>query len=331
MSKLVVRTDGGIPTYYTLGDSKITIGRSSSCTIVLPLASVSREHACIEFSEGQYVLRDEGSANGVVVNGEKVEKHSLAHGDKIAIGTAAIEVILEQEASEVAKPVDEKVTEHDLRPELSRKVKGKKVKATHKKRKKEKTSKGRKKATSRGVRRTATKRSKPRSKRTAKKQYEDFINKASIAVIGVSGAAVLLVLISAVCSNPPPSRSQRSEASPSSPSASSSSSSCVGRRPPVKLTGNFKADAAEADKLYRESLASYRELLRRGVDKYDLNQCSRILEGFEQSYEIYYRLRQIHTGPGYKWLERKMTEVNTKIRAMRDERFKREQQIKRGK
>ena len=49
--------------------SLITFGRSKSCTVILEHAGVSRRHFIIRFTEGQYVIIDEGSTAGTILDG----------------------------------------------------------------------------------------------------------------------------------------------------------------------------------------------------------------------------------------------------------------------
>ena len=65
----------------------LTIGRDPSNDLVLPDAMVSRRHAVIEQRGTQYFLRDCNSANGSVVNGDRVSERGLRDGDLVAIGS----------------------------------------------------------------------------------------------------------------------------------------------------------------------------------------------------------------------------------------------------
>ncbi len=68
------------------GDS-VTIGRSAGCEIVLDDALVSRRHARVVRGVRGVVVEDLGSANGVLVNGERVEGSRLLEpGDLLTIG-----------------------------------------------------------------------------------------------------------------------------------------------------------------------------------------------------------------------------------------------------
>src|SRR5947208_7276027 len=51
---------------------ELTIGRDADRQLILPSASVSRRHARVYLAEGQPCIVDEGSANGVIVDGVRI-------------------------------------------------------------------------------------------------------------------------------------------------------------------------------------------------------------------------------------------------------------------
>ena len=63
-----------------------TIGRSSTSSIFLDDVTVSRSHATISKSEGNFILRDAGSLNGTYINNVSVTEHTLVSGDEFQIG-----------------------------------------------------------------------------------------------------------------------------------------------------------------------------------------------------------------------------------------------------
>lgn len=64
------------------------IGRGPKCTVSLDDERVSRRHARIERVEGDVVIEDLGSANGVFVNAKRIRRHPLRPGDTIRIGAS---------------------------------------------------------------------------------------------------------------------------------------------------------------------------------------------------------------------------------------------------
>jgi len=65
---------------------RFIIGRgkqSSDLTIKDP--NVSRQHAMIEFSSGQYYIVDMGSTNGVEYNGQRVQRKVISEGDSFRV------------------------------------------------------------------------------------------------------------------------------------------------------------------------------------------------------------------------------------------------------
>lgn len=69
-----------------------TLGRSRDCDIVVQDANASRQHAEVRHIGLDYFLVDLGSTNGTIVNGQRIRRHPLAHGDRIMIGTTEIVV-----------------------------------------------------------------------------------------------------------------------------------------------------------------------------------------------------------------------------------------------
>ncbi len=64
------------------------IGRVMGNQIVVPSGRLSKRHARVMFTNGEFVLVDLGSTNGTIVNGKPVHSHVLADGDLVEIGDA---------------------------------------------------------------------------------------------------------------------------------------------------------------------------------------------------------------------------------------------------
>jgi hypothetical protein len=79
---------------YELRKRSLSIGRSRESDIFLEDLAVSRLHASIEsIGNGNYVLKDEGSANGTKLNGQMVNKYqtyTLREGDRIQLGQTVL-------------------------------------------------------------------------------------------------------------------------------------------------------------------------------------------------------------------------------------------------
>src|SRR3954466_6724355 len=67
-------------------EGDIVLGRNPACGIVIPLTSVSREHAQILRVHGRYFIEDKQSRNGTFVNNQAITaRTALKHNDKIRI------------------------------------------------------------------------------------------------------------------------------------------------------------------------------------------------------------------------------------------------------
>jgi hypothetical protein len=79
-----------------ISEEVTTIGSAPGNTIVIDEAAVSRKHAGFRRVEGGIDLADLGSTNGIYVNGERVPRKRLAHGDVVRIGQSEIVVKIER-------------------------------------------------------------------------------------------------------------------------------------------------------------------------------------------------------------------------------------------
>ncbi|RZA02005.1 MAG: FHA domain-containing protein, partial [Proteobacteria bacterium] len=73
-----------------IGDTAY-IGRDG-CQISLNDGNVSKRHAEVHWTEEGYVVKDLGSSNGILVNGDKVPSATLKNGDLLMIGLTVLEV-----------------------------------------------------------------------------------------------------------------------------------------------------------------------------------------------------------------------------------------------
>ena len=72
---------------FALTNGDVTVGRDGDNGIVLAESTVSRRHArLLRDGHGQFTVTDLGSANGVYINGTRVQRAILSSGDEIKIG-----------------------------------------------------------------------------------------------------------------------------------------------------------------------------------------------------------------------------------------------------
>jgi pSer/pThr/pTyr-binding forkhead associated (FHA) protein len=65
--------------------------------VVIDNVGVSRHHATLSLVGDRFVLSDEGSANGVFVNGKKIEERELLDGDVVQIGKFLVNFTRQQD------------------------------------------------------------------------------------------------------------------------------------------------------------------------------------------------------------------------------------------
>ena len=88
---LVVRQGKEPGRSFEIHKERLTIGRSRESDIFLEDLAVSRLHTTVAADgSGHYMLRDENSANGSYVNGQRVNEHQLEEGDEIQVGQTVL-------------------------------------------------------------------------------------------------------------------------------------------------------------------------------------------------------------------------------------------------
>lgn len=71
---------------YHVASMRFVIGRDpKTCHLVLADASVSRQHAIVEWVNGLYYLVDQGSANGTGYNGHRIHRRQIVEADRFEI------------------------------------------------------------------------------------------------------------------------------------------------------------------------------------------------------------------------------------------------------
>jgi FHA domain-containing protein len=73
-----------------LSGSRVLLGRSRDCDIVVSDPNVSRRHAELRRENGRWSIVDLGSTNGIKVNGRRVNDAALREGDRVTLGVTEL-------------------------------------------------------------------------------------------------------------------------------------------------------------------------------------------------------------------------------------------------
>lgn len=85
MPKLILTHNGAVIREYPLDKERVSVGRKDHNDIQMDDPTVSGDHAVFLVLQHVYV-EDRNSTNGVLLNGRKVSRRQLNHGDVINIG-----------------------------------------------------------------------------------------------------------------------------------------------------------------------------------------------------------------------------------------------------
>lgn len=128
MAKLVLSAEGVILREFPLERAQLLIGRKPQCDIQIDDITVSGKHAAVTVGKNAYMdsvqdiyIEDLDSTNGTQVNGQRIKKHMLRHGDVVQIGRHEFKFIDEDaqdfDKTVVLKPADaEKAKARVVRP-----------------------------------------------------------------------------------------------------------------------------------------------------------------------------------------------------------------------
>ena len=83
---------GGRPLYlwfnqqrYVIDKPRFIVGRggvNKQCDLVIPDSNISRNHCVVTYHNGDHLIRDLGSTNGVEYRGDKVSQKKISEGDQ---------------------------------------------------------------------------------------------------------------------------------------------------------------------------------------------------------------------------------------------------------
>jgi pSer/pThr/pTyr-binding forkhead associated (FHA) protein len=82
---VMCRADGNRRSFPVVRPS-IVIGRREDSDFRIPLADVSRKHCRLVQDQGRLRVEDLGSSNGTLVNGKRIQIHTLEPGDLLTVG-----------------------------------------------------------------------------------------------------------------------------------------------------------------------------------------------------------------------------------------------------
>lgn len=91
-ANFIVKGPNGVEKAYPMRQLVMTIGRSDQCDIPVKDSSMSGRHCEVSKINGEIKVKDMGSANGIWLNGERVEECELFDGDVIRLGQTSIRV-----------------------------------------------------------------------------------------------------------------------------------------------------------------------------------------------------------------------------------------------
>lgn len=89
-ARIRVELDGKAVGERLLDQPVLTVGRLNSNDVQIPSPRISRLHAKLRLENGVWLIEDADSLNGIVYQGQRVDRHFFSDGDKIFLASRAI-------------------------------------------------------------------------------------------------------------------------------------------------------------------------------------------------------------------------------------------------
>jgi pSer/pThr/pTyr-binding forkhead associated (FHA) protein len=81
---------------FLFANGEVMFGRGPECNIRPNSDLISRQHCLLKISDHHALIRDLGSRNGTLINGQLViGEHILKHGDTLELGPLVLQVLME--------------------------------------------------------------------------------------------------------------------------------------------------------------------------------------------------------------------------------------------
>jgi pSer/pThr/pTyr-binding forkhead associated (FHA) protein len=111
MASFTLKHEDAVVKEFAIGETA-TIGRMPDNRIALDSPGVSSHHACVFRSADGFVIEDLQSTNGTFVNGERITRCELAHGDVVVVGKQTL-VFNQLADAATSQPQEAAATAHE--------------------------------------------------------------------------------------------------------------------------------------------------------------------------------------------------------------------------
>jgi len=100
VARVMLVSGQGAGAGFAIDRERVIVGRGPGVDEAFDDPAMSRQHAAIEFCGTGFRLRDLGSTNGTLLNGEAVQSAELRHGDRFEIGGRRFMLAIEERERE---------------------------------------------------------------------------------------------------------------------------------------------------------------------------------------------------------------------------------------
>ena len=126
MSKLTLSFKGKVLKIFPVLKGTMMLGSDPSCTIYVDSLAIQPEHAQIDTTNNESVIRDLNSEDGTFIGQTKIEGlHQLKDGEVIRIGKHTLTYVFSEDISHESDAIVESIIEKEAPPPIEEEVKEK--------------------------------------------------------------------------------------------------------------------------------------------------------------------------------------------------------------
>lgn len=114
-AKLVIARGSNKGKEFDITGPQFVIGRAAGCNLRPQSDAISRQHCAIFNKDERIIVKDLGSRNGTVLNGEKLSKpEELRTGDELQVGPLHFQVVLISDQGKVIRQPGPDIHDHEV-------------------------------------------------------------------------------------------------------------------------------------------------------------------------------------------------------------------------
>ena len=114
-AKLVIARGSNKGKEFEITGPQFIIGRAAGCNLRPQSDAISRQHCAVFNKETKFTIKDLGSRNGTILNGDTIQgEEELKTGDELIVGPLNFEVVIMDDSGKAIRSHEPDIHEHEV-------------------------------------------------------------------------------------------------------------------------------------------------------------------------------------------------------------------------